>query len=322
MPRFFDAIDALQGLSDHDLTLCLFLDGCTDASLTLATDYHRRAPIDVAIGVALPSPSNAGAARAAAMKMGLDRIGNGEGVLLTTDADSRPQADWITTMMAALDHADVVSGRVVRGDRRPSVDQDRISAYYDRLFTFRRQIDPVRWEASPTHHQISGANMGMYAATYTAIGGFLPLPNGEDARFADDAARAGFRVRRDAASMVLTSDRRDGRATGGLADMLRDLEHGGISAVTVAHPDDQLWQYRMHALARSGFEQADFASLGVAIDLSDDHLLGVARDCPNAEAFAMRVVPVPPGGMRHIALPAAEEALTALQQISVPAEAA
>ena len=35
-------------------------------------------------------------------------------------------------------------------------------------------------------------------------------------------------------------------------------------------------------------------AFGQRIGLDADHILGVARDCPNAEAFAMRVVPAAP----------------------------
>lgn len=49
--------------------------------------------------------------------------------------------------------------------------------------------------------------------------------------------------------------------------------------------------------------------LADAIGLTQDHLVGVRRDSPNAEAFAMRVVPVPPGGIRLAGLEVAEAEL-------------
>ena len=54
---------------------------------------------------------------------------------------------------------------------------------------------------------------------------------------------------------------------------------------------------------------------GVAalLSLPIDHVIGVARDCPNGEAFAMRIVPAPPRGVRQIGLDEAEVALTALE---------
>ena len=71
----------------------------------------------------------------------------------------------------------------------------------------------------------------------------------------------------------------------------------------------------MHALARSAYDTDRLDRIAAAIGLGDDHVLGVARDCPNAQAFAMRIVPVPPGGMRRIDLPAAEAVLRMLVDV-------
>ncbi|KQM23973.1 hypothetical protein ASE57_16620 [Sphingomonas sp. Leaf11] len=146
---------------------------------------------------------------------------------------------------------------------------------------------------------------------YARLGGFRPLPAGEDARLVDDAARAGMRVRRDAAGIVHTSDRRSGRVTDGLAGSLRALDRTG-TAVEVAHPADMAWQYHRHAAARSAFAAGNLGPFAATIGLTTDHVIGVARDCPNAEAFAMRIVPVPPAGMRQVDLTVAEAALSAL----------
>ncbi len=317
LPRLFDALDLLERSEGQAVHLCLLLDGCTDGSATLAERYRARSALSVRIAGAATTAPNAGRARHRAMMLGIEALGNaamddGGGILLTTDADSRPSPDWLVAMTTALAHADIVAGRVIRDTTRPAPLQDRIERYFDTLFVLRRIVDPVPWEAPRTHHQVSGANLGMRAATYVAIGGFPPLASGEDARLVDDAARAGLRVRRDAASVVRTSDRRCGRAAGGLAETLRDLDRGGAAAVQVAHPRDAMWQYRLHALARTVFDSGDFAALGERIGLDRDHITGVARDCPDAEAFAMRLIPAPPGGMRHVALPLAEAELAAL----------
>jgi len=46
--------------------------------------------------------------------------------------------------------------------------------------------------------------------------------------------------------------------------------------------------------------------------LTGDHVIGVARDCPNAEAFAMRVVPALPD-IPDVTLVEAEHALATLE---------
>lgn len=312
LPGLFRALDRLERSPGDRVRLCLLLDGCTDASGRIAHRYRERRG-DVLVEEAAPGAPNAGRARHRAMALGLLALGDGDGLLLTTDADSRPTPNWLTAMAAALEQADVVTGRIARIERRPSGVQDRLEAYYDALFALRRALDPVPWEAARTHHYAGGANIGLHAAAYRAIGGFRPLASGEDARLVDDAARLGFRVRRDASSIVWTSDRREGRAPGGLATALRGADgEPGDTAVRVAHPDDAAWQYRMHAAARAAHAGGRPDAVAAALGLTRDHLLGVARDCPNAEAFAMRIVPSPPGGMRAVSLAVAEAELARL----------
>lgn len=309
LPQLFTAVERLErvGIAPR---LCLLLDSCNDASLALARDYAADASMPVIIEEVAAPGANAGRARHLAMKLG-DRSLNGGGVLLTTDADSTPSRDWLHSMTAGLRHADVVAGKVVRIVTRPNPLQDRLEAYYEALHALRRSLDPVDWEGKATHHYASGANLGLLVASYRSLGGFEPLANGEDGRLVDDAARAGLRVRRDAACVVHTSDRRFGRVAHGLAGTLRTLDRDG-DTIDVAHPRDAAWQYRNHGVARLAFAKADFAPLSVSVGLTIDHLVGVARDCPNAEAFAMRVVPTPPGGMRRVSLGIAEVELAAI----------
>ncbi|MBI0476681.1 glycosyltransferase [Sphingomonas sp. MA1305] len=309
LPRLFAALDRLDryGL---DPVICLLLDSCDDRSAAVAHDYAARASLPIRIDYATQAEPNAGRARHGAMLLG-ERALDGRGLLLTTDADSLPAVDWLQAMVAALGQVDVVAGKVVRTVTWPNPAQDRLEQYYESLYAMRRVLDPVVWEAAAAHHQTSGANLGISVHHYRILGGFPPIPAGEDAQLVDDASRAGLRVRRDAASVVYTSDRRTGRVVHGFAGGLRVLDRDG-DAVMVAHPEDAAWQYRGHALARRVYDDGDVSPLADAIGLTCDHLVGVLRDSPNAEAFAMRVVPVPPGGMRRVTLAVAEAGLATL----------
>nr|WP_183984700.1 glycosyltransferase [Sphingomonas jinjuensis] len=312
LPRFLDAIERLAVPPRATVVLCLLLDSCSDDSGRIAAGYAGRSRHSVRIATARSTTANAGIARRAAMALGVAALGRAGGVLMTTDADSQPRADWLHATMAAIGMADLVAGDVIRTDHEQHHAQDSIEQYYAQLYALRRLIDPLAWEAPATHHHASGANLAIRSEAYAALGGFALLASGEDARLVDDAARLGLRVRRDAASVVHTSARRIGRAQGGLATALHMLDRMGLDAVRVTHPLDQVWQYRHHALARHSFPNSDFVALADAIRLTPDHLRGVARDCPNAEAFAMRVVPEAPGGMRQVPLAMAEDTLRAL----------
>jgi len=316
---------ALAGLDfPGRVETCFYLDGCDDGSEALlrSAAATSRWPIHVTAG-ARQGGANAGRARRAALAEGIARLDGAAGSLFTTDADSAPARDWIAAGDAALRVADVVAGRIVRHNGAADLVQSRIELYYDRLHAYRRRIDPVAWEATDSHHCGGGANIAVGAATYLAVGGFRPLPHAEDATFLDDAARAGFRVRRDAALVVETSSRRIGRAAHGLADALRWLDSGELPEV--AHPHAVVWQARGQAHARAAFATIDTpasrTALGMSIGLTEDHILGVARDCPNAEAFAMRVVPAPPGDPAPVPLGVAETVLAELEAIRCEAAA-
>ncbi len=296
------------------VTSCFYLDGCSDGSEALLRAAAADRPIRIAIGPR-QADANAGRARRAAMLMALDRIGDADALLFTTDADSTPAADWIAAGSAALALADVAAGRIVRRNGSADPLQGRVERYFDRLHAYRRRLDPVDWEDRASHHFGGGANLAVRAACYRALGGFRTLPHGEDADLLDEAARAGFRVRRDAAMVVETSSRRIGRVDGGLAGQLRRLDDGDLPQV--AHPAGIAWQARAQAAARRAFatidDPASRGRLGAVIGLDADHILGVARDCPNGEAFAMRVVPAASVQPALLPLGLAEAALAALE---------
>lgn len=315
LPRLLSAI-AKQSVDGNGLHLCLYLDDCRDGSMAMLDGMRAALPFGLTLSQGpMDTEPNAGAARRAALAMGLERLAGGEGLLFTTDADSMPHRDWIAAGRWALQEADVVAGRILRLDAARDPRQCRIERYYDRLHQYRRLVDRVPWEARDTHHFGGGANIAVHASAYRAIGGFLPLPSGEDARFLDDAARAGFRVRRDGAMAVDTSSRRDGRAAGGLADVLRALDQGELPSM--ADPRGSAWQWHAQAAARRSFAMIDQRdvrmTLGRSLGLTADHVLGVARDCPNGEAFAMRIVPAPTPHAVMVSLAAAEDILCELE---------
>ncbi|MEK9209738.1 glycosyltransferase [Sphingomonas sp. 2378] len=315
LPGLLAAIAQLSG-DLGALDVCIHLDDCRDGSAALLDQLAPTLPFRLTVAQGgRDGPPNAGAARRAAVAMGLALLVGGEGLVFTTDADSQPCRDWIMAGRKALIEAEVAAGRIVRTHARNDPQASRIEHYYDRLHRYRRSIDPVAWEARDTHHFGGGANIAIRASAYRMMGGFLPLPSGEDARLLDDAARAGLRVRRDGAMVVETSSRREGRIAGGLAGLLLALDRG--EPPRMADPRAAAWQWRAQAEARRGFAMIDRVdvrlTLGERLGLTADHILGVARDCPNDEAFAMRVVPASPSHKAMISLCEAEDILTGLE---------
>ncbi|RZI76986.1 MAG: glycosyltransferase [Pseudomonas sp.] len=292
-------------------TLCLFLDECDDGSAEVIQGMESQLPFAVVTRSCNQGRSaNAGAARRRAMELALD-VAPG-GLLMTTDADSQPSRNWLAANLAALRQADVVAGKIVRSASREPDRLDRLCAYYDRLHETRRLIDPVPWESFPSHHWTSAASLALHARHYVELGGFEERPAGEDAALADAAARAGLRLRRDGEVLVATSSRRKGRAPGGFATTLAALDTCAEEP-QVAHPEDEVWRFRLQAKARRVHRSENMTELAAEVSLSMGEVMQVARVSRNGEAFASRVVCAPPHGMRMVSLSHAEALLMALQ---------
>lgn len=292
--------------------LALFFDNCIDGSEALVSDMAGGLPFRIATSCCCTGGQpNAGLARRNAMSLAAAVAPSG--TLLTTDADSEPSADWVSTNLQALLAADVIAGRIVHDVGGNSPIQAQLEAYLDRLHSFRRSFDPVPWEAPRSHHWTSAASIAVRSHVYRAIGGFPAMPNGEDAGFADAAARSGYRLRRDATVWVTTSSRRSGRAAAGLAASLSAWDKASAPP-DVAHPEDEAWRYALHAKARQLHGSGQLDLLAHALDLPLTEVAQVADECRNGEAFAARIVGAPPGGMRHVPLPRAELLLATLEQ--------
>jgi hypothetical protein len=305
LPGLFRAIAALSGRTDAPTILALLFDGCTDGSRALAeTLASQHAGLTVRMaeipGQDLP---HAGRARAAALALGLDAIG-GEGLLLTTDADTRPAADWLAATRRALAAADMVCGRVDRLKAGTEPWRVAMEGYLLRLHAVRRTIDPVPHDPLPSHPHMGGASLALHAAIYRAVGGLPDLASGEDRALVLAVRRAGYQVRHDPLVRVRTSGRMRGRATGGLADALRDGRKAaatGIAAL-VEHPDDAVVRYRAQAVARAAW-RASF------------------HPAPSADAHVLATVPDRPGESRAVPLAAAAHLLAA-HETSVESSAA
>lgn len=312
LPRLLTALAEQHG--SQPFRLCIFFDNCTDGSPDLVAGLASQLPFAIdSERCAVGGPPNAGAARRRALALASAYRGSHAAALLTTDADSEPAPDWIAANLIALEKADVIAGRIFRKAGEAADMQHRVASYYDRLHVLRRRIDPVPWEDAESHHWTSGASLAFRAGVYRQVGGFPPIPNGEDAAFADVATRAGFRVRRDPSVIVRTSSRRKGRAEEGFAATLSMLD-ALPEPPQVSHPDDETWRFRFQADARAAFEAGHPGTLAEALMLPLSEVEAVARECHNGEAFAARIVGTPAGGMRMVSLAHAEALLVVKEQ--------
>ncbi|WP_202843364.1 glycosyltransferase [Luteimonas saliphila] len=179
-------------------------------AVVVALDRCRDATAAICEGLGVPTvrleARNVGQARAVAAAALLRA---GARWLASTDADSRVPPDWLSGQLACA--ADAFCGTVRVGDwldYRPVV----------------RDAFLAREQYRDGHAHVHGANLGVSATAYRAVGGFPAHAAHEDRALVDALARAGFAIARRGSPAVWTSARRDARARHGFGDYLLGME--------------------------------------------------------------------------------------------------
>jgi glycosyltransferase involved in cell wall biosynthesis len=200
------------------VSVIVTLDSCHDATAVICAMFPGVTTVTI-------TSQNVGAARQAGTRAALSRrVGPARELwLASTDADSAVPARWLTAMVAAADSgAGLVLGTVLPGpDLSPAVRAQWLAQH----------------DLRDGHPHVHGANLGIRADAYLALGGWRPLVTGEDADLARRAAVAGgLTISRTAAIPVITSTRRAGRAPRGFSSYLRALSDPGELTVSGRPP--------------------------------------------------------------------------------------
>jgi glycosyltransferase involved in cell wall biosynthesis len=205
LPRCLRALGTASRCLPIPTSTIVVLDNCDDGSDRLAgqfgPDVHF---VSIEAG-------NVGAARAAGFEHARTMCDAAAQRIwyATTDADSAVTDRWLLRMTAT--DADMVLGVVrvpVWGNFSAEVARRYLRAYHSK---------------GPGHNHIHGANMGFRADAYREAGGFRSLATGEDVDLVARFRERDMRVHSDAALVVATSARREGRAPNGFARHLREL---------------------------------------------------------------------------------------------------
>ncbi|MFD9465916.1 glycosyltransferase [Streptomyces sp. NPDC060027] len=210
-------------------------DACTDATAPLAARGGAR--------VVEIRSRNVGAARAAGVDHALELLADaGPDVWLAmTDADTTVPAAWLTHQADwARRGYDAVLGTIRLA---PTTTSALLVARHDTDYFRTRRLSGAErvWE----HPHVHGANLGVSAAAYLTVGGFAPLPTGEDRDLAARLSAAGHSIARTDQYPVHTAARLRGRAPGGLADLLASLHPAPCGMESARHRDptplDPVW---------------------------------------------------------------------------------
>jgi len=198
------------------------------ASVVLVDDGSSDHTADVAEAVLAGFPSvvlrvdesNVGAARTAGVNhaiSGLAGVDPADLWLAFTDADTSVPALWLRRQLHhANDGVDGVAGMVSLDSTRPAL----VKSFRD---SYMRDV------RTDTHPHIHGANLGVRASSYLAVGGFVPLRCGEDRDLWFRLVARGHRLVNDPQLLVTTSARLKSRTRGGFATDLRNLERSMIA---------------------------------------------------------------------------------------------
>lgn len=185
--------------------ITVIADLCTDRTAAIAAE--------LADEVLVTRSGTPGAARAAGLLHYRDESLDADDdnvLLMCTDADSVVPAEWV---VEHLRHrwagADAIAGKVAVQD------------WLTRTPALRRRYEQ---DYAGGRGHVHGANLGISAAAYQAVGGFAPLEVGEDQDMVDRLHRAGFQVHECLSLPVVTSARAQSRVAAGFAHYLNTTE--------------------------------------------------------------------------------------------------
>jgi hypothetical protein len=225
--------DCLAALARQDhgdpFEVVVLLNNCGDDTARIARGLASSLPYDLHILECWLDPAalNAGVARRMATQYALSVTGE-DGIILTTDADSKVSTNWIAANIAAIDAgADVVAGMAVLDDHDAEALPDRLLIDDEKEEAFGTLLDEIDWlldpdaaDPWPRHTQHSGASIAVRARFLALAGGVPAIPLGEDRRLVTRLHRIDARIRHATEVTVTVSGRAVGRAKGGMADTI------------------------------------------------------------------------------------------------------
>lgn len=223
------ALGEQTGLTPDTWEVLLVLDACRDRTLEralAAAAVHPRMSLQLLTGPGRGS----GGARATGMNAACARlhaVGHPRGLIASTDADTRVAPDWLARQLElSRAGARAIGGRIeLCPVEREGLAVGVVDGHGRQSHTrFERVLEQVGDGCVVTDHwQFSGASMSLTAETYAEVGGLGQSIHSEDEHLERMLLARGVPIERHLGVKVTTSARLDGRATHGLARLLREL---------------------------------------------------------------------------------------------------
>jgi len=224
LPGCLAALAAQSRQPDH---VILLLNNCTDNSFVLAREAAKKfKKLHIAQVYLPPHLASAGEARRLALLRAEEFAG--DGVILTTDADATPDADWVARNLLEISKgADAVCGvpviaahPAVPGWHSCAFDGMREALLLELHDEIAALVDPDPADPWPRHQAHSGASIAVRAAALRRAGGPPSVAAGEDRALIAKLRLVDAKIRHAPEIAVTVSARFLGRAQGGMAETL------------------------------------------------------------------------------------------------------
>lgn len=211
--------------------ILLVINNTRDDSQLKATTWARKTncPLEIINIIVANEYAQAGLIRKMAMEQAALSLRSG-GVIMSTDADSRPEPDWVAANLARIAEGyHLVCGDILLDSTDPQYEaicaihsKNALEGQYRQAcMELIHKVDPDPDNQWPHHNQVSGASLAITRQVHDAIGGVPAVPLAEDRALAKCIALHNYRICYCAEARVVTSCRMIGRAGGGMAEALR-----------------------------------------------------------------------------------------------------
>ncbi len=290
---------ALDRQSQRPGAVLLLVNGATDNTEAIARSMRPGLGYDLRIVIRSLPPALRGAGHARRLAMDLAaQSARPDDILLTTDADSVPAANWIAGNVAAIANgADAVCGRAILDPTEAALMPPHIHAGLALEQRLRGLLDRIAWlhdpephDPPPRHTEASGASIAVTTAMFHKAGGIPALSSGEDRAFLTALWRIDARLRHDPSVRVTVSARLDGRAIGGMAETLaRRCRRQDALADTFLEPAlDAARRYALRGRTRFAWQaRRPDAALANALAIGVPALAGILASPAFGTAWAI-----------------------------------
>ncbi|HEY5389221.1 MAG TPA: glucosyl-3-phosphoglycerate synthase [Solirubrobacteraceae bacterium] len=216
------ALAAQVDVAPGTYEVLVVLDGCNDGTADAVRAASAAHPRLILHTLALEPARGVGRARRTGMDIACERllaIGRRDGLIASTDADTRVAADWLAVQLElAGGGAQAIGGYIALAPEEaallaPGVLDERDARAAERLAAVNAAADGPR----PEHHHFSGASLALTARAYRRAGAVAVEAALEDEALERALRAAGVEIVRTRAVRVETSARAQGRAPRGLA---------------------------------------------------------------------------------------------------------